>query len=1728
MAKAKTLEDQPRDVDPLLGITDPSDDSLYKLSAYERYFGKRPLEQRDPMIRVTDVKTEEPYVIPGSRIGTKDERAYRQPTGIPSILADAKREKRSLIEIQNEIDSEKGEDTPSDNNFVAPENIISGSYTPLLSEDQGEYIKSGSYDKEPVSTVNLLKSVVRGPVDVVDWASYGLDFAAKILKTSPSTVASLFGGKALRVYEDFWDFFDLGNIDERQEYEYFEKQPSVLTDIKTWAIENSFGDGRSELNTFKHLEKVWSRYDELIFANQIPEFADTFLGPMKDILAIPPEENRDLYFAVTMGVSSLLPLAGTVGGVQRIKLFTGNMGRGAKVYQLLRKPPTSKTDFPELQSKHRMSVLESFKLAFEEFRQFRPSYGRDVKKLAKLSDAELELKRATEAFDKHIAESKDNYGNLIARRKLQKRVEQAEKEVVKAKDKAKEGLDMQYLLHGFEDLMNPNLKKALDARDAIHKITKRDSKLTLKQKRDMNVSTANNAWMGVGFGTGYALASSIPAFEENEIAKVLFGMMGGMPIGWRKKQAKKLMTEGRISFKPSKSNLVQKIYNASSTATGQLGLVFLSKVPVSYLLKTFRGDPDALIKTLTDPSHNPFTKTLISMGFKHRPGEIVKVIREGKKISYNAFYKHKLLNDEIEDLNKRIIKNTARLQGGDFVTQFQKQIDIDTDKINKLRKEKAGFEKINLQNKVLRQDSSGKIVPNSLHLMDRLMLVPRGAAEGAGAIATAIKSSDPKFEETLGLTIKALDNIAVETGLGIDDLSLTIGQATHAMVYSQYVEGSLNSARVSLMESGFSKDVNLITMINNEIRAHQENLSNSIASLGGLLRKMTHNFDRETASKETIEFYDSMKGIKDYFTQTSVNFEKYREGLRIASNQSANNRTTELAGKLVDESQEFYRVSSSQLQNTNSTIFQSNFQNFRNSRNTLYEDAKHSLNNTVNADGNLSPFYISFNPLKTFSKEPNEIFRNSEAEIFNSVLENGFYRNKKIPNLNPKNLSEDMILHGLVSGDLKKLKDIKHFKLIEDNILLPYFNRLNELGVDNPNVLENISDSFNAIYKNADGSNSTRKQAYKKAVQYLMKQNMDEGQVASQFIPRSIPVGLLLDMKRKLSTESYKILGKSRITPEERDLGNYLKSKADNIDVEIKQEIENVRKIDRKLAENMDKAYKKIETANEYMAKHANHFYGGKVTIDGEEFSAIGSPLNVIWKYYNPKHAFNELDATEVAKEFIKAKNPKLAKHQFDLVAQKYNKDTGQVYYDEKIVEHMILSLGKNQNTEDIKNFTEWFDVIVENIEGSVSARFAGDAINSPEARKALSTTAELRKHYKNYVDWNNSVLLNNKTNPLGLINEADSKAIALTLDFMKKMERGVSRSFESGPLRDFTVPKTTDELVDLVLNTSPVTSRNLAQLKKEFPELFEEELQDALSTAGTAKKVDPVITTELREIQKKATYEGKISRLDFLLASLKQAVKRGELTQIEFGETKEFLKRVVVEKLYKNAMTRVPSSRLIDKSHDFKILRDEWFETVPRGQSFTPKDFENWLIKEKGFTKRYFEKEIDLEKKFQIESYSEFLEDHKIALKELVPENELELINDIFTISQGLEAGIGAPQIANIAAGKYTEQMAAGRLYNAMKGVVSYRYLFMEAGFMKAASAQQGVIASILSNPEMTRAVHTLLHKGVWDDKSFDIIWKVLISNLFRVGITHITMTKKDYEDRIRDEQDKMIKNDK
>ena len=98
---------------------------------------------------------------------------------------------------------------------------------------------------------------------------------------------------------------------------------------------------------------------------------------------------------------------------------------------------------------------------------------------------------------------------------------------------------------------------------------------------------------------------------------------------------------------------------------------------------------------------------------------------------------------------------------------------------------------------------------------------------------------------------------------------------------------------------------------------------------------------------------------------------------------------------------------------------------------------------------------------------------------------------------------------------------------------------------------------------------------------------------------------------------------------------------------------------------------------------------------------------------------------------------------------------------------------------------------------------------------------------------------------------------------------------------------------------------------------------------------------------------------------------------------------------------------------------------------------------------------------------------------------------------------------------------MAAGRLYNAMKGVVSYRYLLMEAGFIKATAAQQGVLASIIKDKSMAQSVHNLFVTGVFDDKSFEIVWAKLLVNLTRVGIIQTPLLKKDFEKQVRNQID-------
>ena len=62
-----------------------------------------------------------------------------------------------------------------------------------------------------------------------------------------------------------------------------------------------------------------------------------------------------------------------------------------------------------------------------------------------------------------------------------------------------------------------------------------------------------------------------------------------------------------------------------------------------------------------------------------------------------------------------------------------------------------------------------------------------------------------------------------------------------------------------------------------------------------------------------------------------------------------------------------------------------------------------------------------------------------------------------------------------------------------------------------------------------------------------------------------------------------------------------------------------------------------------------------------------------------------------------------------------------------------------------------------------------------------------------------------------------------------------------------------------------------------------------------------------------------------------------------------------------------------------------------------------------------------------------------------------------------------------------FTTQMGLGRGYNAMKGMVSWRYLAMEKLIVDYRHAQASVMRQLLSNKEVSIIMRDVLSKGVF-----------------------------------------------
>ena len=82
-----------------------------------------------------------------------------------------------------------------------------------------------------------------------------------------------------------------------------------------------------------------------------------------------------------------------------------------------------------------------------------------------------------------------------------------------------------------------------------------------------------------------------------------------------------------------------------------------------------------------------------------------------------------------------------------------------------------------------------------------------------------------------------------------------------------------------------------------------------------------------------------------------------------------------------------------------------------------------------------------------------------------------------------------------------------------------------------------------------------------------------------------------------------------------------------------------------------------------------------------------------------------------------------------------------------------------------------------------------------------------------------------------------------------------------------------------------------------------------------------------------------------------------------------------------------------------------------------------------------------------------------------------------------------------------YSTQMALGRTYNAMKGVVSWRYLVMEKVISDYRLAQADIMKSLLADKNTAIVMRDILARGVFKPKEFRQMAKYWMTRLVPFG---------------------------
>ena len=136
--------------------------------------------------------------------------------------------------------------------------------------------------------------------------------------------------------------------------------------------------------------------------------------------------------------------------------------------------------------------------------------------------------------------------------------------------------------------------------------------------------------------------------------------------------------------------------------------------------------------------------------------------------------------------------------------------------------------------------------------------------------------------------------------------------------------------------------------------------------------------------------------------------------------------------------------------------------------------------------------------------------------------------------------------------------------------------------------------------------------------------------------------------------------------------------------------------------------------------------------------------------------------------------------------------------------------------------------------------------------------------------------------------------------------------------------------------------------------------------------------------------------------------------------------------------------------------------------------------------------------------SMETFYRQHRKLFDVLLDEEHKEAVHDLMQLSiiTGAKPMSAAADRVRNAPHAMTAQMKLGRAYNAMKGVVSWRYLLMEHAIVNHRVAQASVMKTLLSDKNTAKVMRDILTKGIFRPKQFREAAKYWVSRLVPFGI--------------------------